>query len=100
MNGSSAHLQETKVGGVSALGSNHMGMDLPLGGLGNFTPNTPHGQLYVGPSGTPFRRAWMQKGSMSYLKGVQHGHLYMRWDELGGASSLRLEAASQETPTS
>jgi len=63
----------------------HLGLDLPLGGLGNRAPSTgPHGPLYVGPAGVPFRRLQSNNDDHPrYVEEIQHGHLYLRWDDFG-----------------
>jgi len=87
-----------------ALSQNHLGMDLPLGGLGNPGPTskTSHGCM-VGPSGVPFRKS---RGDMrgpcaelrkktgqktyEYVSSIQHGHLYVRWDDFGSQCTRKL----------
>lgn len=58
----------------------HLGMDLPLGGLGNPAPT---GHLDVGPAGVPFKRAKRKGQQPEFMSNIQHGHLYMRWDDFG-----------------
>jgi len=94
----SSHLVETRLHNLSAIGGSHLGMNLPIGGLGNPAPAQQQrfGNLYVGPAGIPFRKAWMKKTEQQYVKGMQHGHLYLRWDEFGQASTSTL--VSREDP--
>jgi len=83
------HLNELKVKGVAgASGRGHnLGMDLPLGGLGNPTPKHPSGSMLVGPAGVPYK----QKGQdCVHVKDFQHGHLYLRWDDFGTRSVKHL----------
>eukprot|EP00927_Polykrikos_kofoidii_P078130 TRINITY_DN7499_c0_g1_i1.p1 TRINITY_DN7499_c0_g1~~TRINITY_DN7499_c0_g1_i1.p1 ORF type:complete len:1017 (-),score=156.65 TRINITY_DN7499_c0_g1_i1:112-3162(-) len=64
--------------------SHHLGMDLPVGGLGNPAPDTlssTYGGLFIGQAGVPFRSDYQ------YVAEVQHGHLYMRWDDFGVQST-------------
>jgi len=62
----------------------HLGMDLPLGGLGNHAPTGVHGPLFIGPAGVPYRKlSCNQDEHPRYLEEVQHGHLYLRWDDFG-----------------
>jgi len=60
----------------SGFHNHHLGLDLPIGGLGNMTPCGKHGQLYVGPTGVPF-------GKNKTFDEVQNGHMYIRWDDFG-----------------
>jgi len=60
--------------------SHHLGMPLPLGGLGNPCPEVANqGELFVGPAGTPY-------SATGYVKDIQNGHLYLRWDDFGVTS--------------
>jgi hypothetical protein len=67
------------------LTGHHLGLDLPVGGLGNRAPMTgKNGEVfYVGPAGVPFSRE--ADGTCKYAEDVQHGHLYLRWDDFGYA---------------
>lgn len=69
---------EVKLKNMGTLESGHMGMDLPLGGIGNPTPQHRAGNLLVGPTGVPYLDKRKQQ---NYLSNVQHGHLYIRRDE-------------------
>jgi hypothetical protein len=82
-------LTELKLKGVAGAGGrgHNLGMDLPLGGLGNPTPKHPSGNMLVGPAGVPYK----QKGQdCVHVKDYQHGHLYLRWDDFGTKSVKHL----------
>jgi len=63
----------------------HLGLNLPLGGLGNQAPRKAggKGQLCVGPAGVPYRKIKTEGEVPQYVEEIQHGHLYMRWDDFG-----------------
>jgi len=77
----------------------HLGMDLPIGGLGNRAPPCKHGPLFVGSAGVPFRR---NAGGVDvkYMEDIQHGHLYLRWDDFGVTTVpvLAAEGSRSSTP--
>jgi hypothetical protein len=50
------------------------GLDLPLGGLGNPVPRDHADQLFIGPSGTPYKAS---SGVPAFVKDLQHGHLFL-----------------------
>lgn len=86
-----SELQEATLKKMSSVGgSNHMGMDLPLGGFGNPAPTHKQGNLMVGHAGVPFRLR-RRSGKEEYVSQIQHGHLYIRWDEFGTRSHLALK---------
>lgn len=76
----------------------HLGMDLPLGGLGNRAPpNLRNGPLFVGPAGVPFRKLSNNMDeNPEYAEEVQNGHLYLRWDDFG-VTTIPLLAAETGT---
>merc|ERR1719517_390882 len=59
-------------------------MDLPLGGLGNPTPQHRAGNLLVGPAGVPYHSKLDRKKQPNYVNAIQHGHLYVRRDLFTG----------------
>jgi len=97
-----SQLVETKLKGTNALSlsGHHVGMDLPVGGLGNPTPKpeavgglgnpSPKSEadnMKVGPAGVPFKR----DGKKCIPVGaIQHGHLYVRLDDFGSRPLRRL----------
>jgi len=89
LKGSVRHVTQNLSDGI---GSHHIGLDIPVGGLGNPTPLS---NLFVGPSGYPFlRRAGWHKTSQhpaSFSKDVQNGHVYLRWDDFGVMSVPTLQ---------
>lgn len=97
-------IQELKLKGVAgATGRGHnLGLDIPLGGIGNPTPKHPSGHMFVGPAGVPYRTL----GSSNTVKDFQHGHLYVRWDEFGQKATKQLvleklpESTEEERPNS
>lgn len=74
------HLRRNLTSGVQG---HHLGMDIPIGGLGNPTPQARSGPASVGPSGVPFKRINATGGRPRYLKEFQHGHVYIRWEDFG-----------------
>lgn len=92
MNPQTAELQESKLKNLQAFGNNHLGMDIPVGGLGNPAPN---GQLFVGPGGVPYRKT--KKSEPDIIKEIQHGHLYIRWDDFGSKTAPLLK--EREAPS-
>mmetsp|Transcript_55836 Transcript_55836/g.120716 ORF Transcript_55836/g.120716 Transcript_55836/m.120716 type:complete len:1072 (+) Transcript_55836:118-3333(+) len=76
---------------TDGLMSHHLGMDLPVGGLGNPAPENDLGELFVGPAGRPFLKADASGKVMGtaipqdkvYVRHIQNGHLYLRWDDFG-----------------
>lgn len=56
------------------------GLDLPLGGLGNPAPGDQADQLFIGPSGTPYK---IESDSPVFVKDLQHGHLFLGMYEFG-----------------
>jgi hypothetical protein len=92
---------------AAGIGHHHLGLDLPVGGIGTSLPNTEAlsqkvkgskgkilarlwsrendpftNNLYVGPGGVPWRQLDDQ-GTTEVLHGFQQGHLYVRWDDFG-----------------
>jgi len=71
--------------------SHHLGIDIPVGGLGNPAPSEDGNwsgvggnpaRFHVGPNGVPY----MTGESLEFRKAptnLQHGHLYLRWDDFG-----------------
>eukprot|EP00929_Paragymnodinium_shiwhaense_P105311 TRINITY_DN7025_c0_g1_i2.p1 TRINITY_DN7025_c0_g1~~TRINITY_DN7025_c0_g1_i2.p1 ORF type:complete len:1732 (-),score=370.65 TRINITY_DN7025_c0_g1_i2:177-5372(-) len=82
-------LREQRLRGTSTLWRGHMGMDLPMGGLGNPAPPFQGTQTFVGPNGVPYQKSWHKSG-LSYQKDRQHGHMYIRGDDFGTKSVRRL----------
>mmetsp|Transcript_70575 Transcript_70575/g.204536 ORF Transcript_70575/g.204536 Transcript_70575/m.204536 type:complete len:1547 (-) Transcript_70575:129-4769(-) len=75
-------VSEVKVKPSAAFGNSHLGLDLPIGGLGNPAPGNKEGGLDVGPAGVPYKHA-KRGGQPEYMNNLQQGHLYMRWDDFG-----------------
>merc|ERR1712241_456658 len=86
---------ETRLKGASALSlsGRHLGMDLPVGGLGNPIPKNAEGNLKVGPAGVPLKYSGKKCVPSST---IQHGHLYIRWDDFG-SRALRTLSLSDKT---
>eukprot|EP00746_Dinoflagellata_sp_MGD_P131036 gnl/MRDRNA2_/MRDRNA2_64864_c0_seq2.p1 gnl/MRDRNA2_/MRDRNA2_64864_c0~~gnl/MRDRNA2_/MRDRNA2_64864_c0_seq2.p1 ORF type:complete len:1073 (-),score=205.80 gnl/MRDRNA2_/MRDRNA2_64864_c0_seq2:325-3543(-) len=64
----------------------HLGMNIPLGGLGNPSPFEDTIDHIVGPKGSVLRTAYDKQNNMhkyQLISGVQGGHVYMRWDSFG-----------------
>lgn len=94
---SMGHLQELKLNHASAvLQRGHLGMDLPVGGLGNPMPLHENGQLYVGPSGVPFKGKKSGSVRPHLMKDMQHGHMYLRGCEFGTTDMMVPE--SEDVP--
>mmetsp|Transcript_8594 Transcript_8594/g.18764 ORF Transcript_8594/g.18764 Transcript_8594/m.18764 type:complete len:1194 (+) Transcript_8594:146-3727(+) len=70
------------------LSSHHLGLDLPVGGLGNPAPINAVGAEVIGPAGVPYGSHGGRKDqkTMKPVVGIQHGHLYFRWSDFGIAS--------------
>lgn len=72
--------------------SPHFGMNIPLGGIGNYWSN---GEVRVGSQG------YGEKGSLGNKVDkdpLQHGHLYVRYDQLDGNYSSMLIGLEEEAP--
>jgi len=87
MKRSTLQLREVKVEGISALGRGHLGMDIPVGGLGNPTPLLQEEGLYVGPAGVPYRA---DAHGPVYNTQHQNGHLYVRCEDFGSSDVCRV----------
>mmetsp|Transcript_74565 Transcript_74565/g.207207 ORF Transcript_74565/g.207207 Transcript_74565/m.207207 type:complete len:948 (-) Transcript_74565:149-2992(-) len=82
---------------ADGLWHHHLGLDVPIGGLGNPAPQmqkTKAGRFFIGPSGVPFtsKQPWVGKRlSRKQAKSckplfhdkMQHGHFYIRWNDFG-----------------
>lgn len=111
-------LREVKLSGTATLTSNHYGMDMPVGGLGNPLPlHGKQGACFVGPAGVPYKKkdstrrmstmgaftdkfltsthlAHTTTSDNNYVQSIQHGHLYMRVDDFGTCVIPRLQPSS------
>lgn len=114
MESDSCHIFERKLTLINSYknlqdgrGGHHLGMDIPIGGLGNPVPKmlsdrlmtTVHSRrtLMVGPAGVPmFKPASVSSSGRrgggwentadepaQFFDEVQHGHVYLRWDDFG-----------------
>lgn len=107
-----SQLRELKLNHASAvIQRGHLGMDLPIGGIGNPLPPNKQGQLFIGPSGVPFKAKRRQKGTLkqffggdseipTLIKEIQHGHMYIRGSELGMADIMMPEENMPSLPVS
>lgn len=71
---------------MNVVSSKHLGIDLPVGGLGNPVPTTGEGlesnkdhSQFIGHAGVPYRTP----ARPVYSKDIQHGHLYVQWKDFG-----------------
>jgi len=77
------HTKHVKRNLTDGYQNHHLGLDLPIGGFGNPTPPYKHfgRELWVGPAGVPYTLD--ENRDPRYLDRVQHGHMYLRWDDFG-----------------
>mmetsp|Transcript_1859 Transcript_1859/g.4707 ORF Transcript_1859/g.4707 Transcript_1859/m.4707 type:complete len:1484 (-) Transcript_1859:117-4568(-) len=83
------YVTESRARNFGALHNHHYGLDLPIGGLGNPGPKClkARNQLFIGPAGVPYYKMPLKR---HYFNAIQHGHLYMRGDDLGDMTSRQL----------
>jgi hypothetical protein len=86
--------------GQDSFSAKDFGIDLPLGGLGNPVPRDRADQLFIGPSGTPYKQT---SNSPAFVKEIQHGHLFVGMYEFGfekgmGMSLSPFEFDENSTP--
>jgi len=95
----SGHINELRLSKTAAVRSSghHLGMDIPVGGLGNPAPVQNSGEFFIGPAGVPFSRPKSRSNHLEFSKDIQHGHLYMRWDDHGDVNLTLVTDSSRSS---